>query len=101
MIFNRNTKKILDSLSKPTWIWRCSPLDKNKKTYLIQADMGEGTPFYTFMILAKNKKEAEKLATKEVMDYHGEKIAFRDDIDMYVTEIKTLQDVYNCLFIKI
>jgi len=66
------------------------------KNYLIKADIGEGYPYYTFMLNAKNQKEAEKEAKRIVKSDYKEQWEY---IDVNVKEVKTIADIKNELVI--
>ena len=66
------------------------------KTYLIKADIGEGYPYYTFMLNAKNQKEAEKEAKRIVKADYKEQW---EHSYITVEEVKTMADIKNELVI--
>ncbi len=66
------------------------------KNYLIKADIGEGYPYYTFMLIAKDLKEVTRKATKIVKSDYDEQFEYTD-ID--IIEVRTIADVKNRLVI--
>jgi len=66
------------------------------KTYLIKADIGEGYPYYTFMLVSKDLKEATRKAKKIIKSDYSEQFEYTD-ID--VIEVRTIADVKNRLVI--
>ena len=62
--------------------------------YLCDADIIEEMPSYTFVIEARNLKEAKEEARKEVLSSYGEEAD-----DTYITEVETLEEVKSRLLV--
>ena len=65
-----------------------------KKLYLVRVEVNEDCPYYVFLLETESEKEARKIARK---------IAEQDYdyvFDVYVDQIKSLEDVKKILLIK-
>ena len=71
------------------------------KNYLIKADIGEGYPYYIFMVNANDENEARDKAEKIVLDDYGHQIDENVKVweNNMVREVKTLEDIINDLLI--
>jgi hypothetical protein len=65
-----------------------------KKLYLVRVEVNEDCPYYVFLLYANDEKSAEKKA-REIAEQDYDYV-----FDVYVDEIKSLEDVKNLLLIK-
>jgi len=73
-----------------------------KKLYLCQVNISDNEPTFDFMVEAKNEKEGREKASKIAFEDYPNYPLMNDCYleDMYISEIKTLEEVKKILLVK-
>lgn len=67
-------------------------MPKNKKYFFVRGDIGEGYPYFEFIVTASNLEMAEKKAGAIIKDGYPENWEYNQN-DFSVNEVKTFKDI--------